>query len=208
MDQQNNQSRKKTINTFLKKLSLGGNNTNDRYDDYDEYDDYDDYDDSVESGMRPNQNDYYEEEEDSSRTARKKSSRREIFDDYDEEEEEIPPIRRQTKTKATSKVIPMRKNSNMEVCIFKPTKYEDAKEIADILLSGKAVILNLEGIHMDLAQKIVDFASGATYAIEGNMQKISNYIVLLTPSTVDISGDIPDKILSSTSEDDFTLNAL
>ncbi len=184
---------------------------NEDYDDYDEYDDYDDYDNSSESEKKVSKDEEYEEEP--VKVSRKKAPKREreIVDDY--EEEEVQP-RRQTRPKTNSKVIPMRKNSNMEVCIVKPTKYEDAKEIADILLAGKAVILNLEGIHMDLAQKIVDFTSGSTYAIEGNMQKISNYIVLLTPSTVDISGDIPDKILSSSTAstvaagDDFSLNAL
>ena len=58
------------------------------------------------------------------------------------------------------------------------------------MLSGRTVILNLEGMDLELAQRIIDFISGATFAISGNLQKISNYIFLVTPTNVDISGDL------------------
>ena len=51
-------------------------------------------------------------------------------------------------------------------------------------------ILNLEGLDVNIAQRIIDFASGSTYAIGGSLQKISQYIFILTPASVDISGDI------------------
>lgn len=100
--------------------------------------------------------------------------------------------------KAVSKVTPMRKRSgsNMEVCVIKPVSMEDTREIADTLLSGCTVVLNLEGINVELAQRIIDFTSGACYSIDGSLQKVSSYIFILTPSSVDISGDITD-ILNS-----------
>ena len=49
-----------------------------------------------------------------------------------------------------------------------------------------------EGIHMEVAQRIIDFASGATYSMNGNLQKISNYIFIATPETVELSGDFPE----------------
>ena len=55
-----------------------------------------------------------------------------------------------------------------------------------------AVVLNLEGIDVDVAQRIIDFASGSCYAISGNLQKISHYIFIITPSSVDVSGDFQD----------------
>ena len=58
--------------------------------------------------------------------------------------------------------------------------------------TGKAVVLNLEGIHVDIAQRIIDYSAGSCYAIRGNLQKITNYIFLVTPPNVDISGDIPE----------------
>ena len=77
----------------------------------------------------------------------------------------------------------------MEVVVIKPTTFEEAREITDTLLSNRAVVLNLEGIEIELAQRIIDFASGSTYAINGKLQKISNYIFIVTPPSVDISGD-------------------
>lgn len=82
--------------------------------------------------------------------------------------------------------------TGMEVCVMKPTSIEDAREITDTLLSNRTVVLNLEGIDVDIAQRIIDFASGSCYAIQGNLQKISHYIFIITPSSVDVSGDFQD----------------
>jgi cell division inhibitor SepF len=78
----------------------------------------------------------------------------------------------------------------MEVCVIKPSSYDDAREIGDTLLSGRTVILNMEGLDMGVAQRIIDFMSGTTYALRGNLQKISNFIFVITPASVDISGDL------------------
>ena len=67
-------------------------------------------------------------------------------------------------------------------------------EISDISRDEKDV---LEGLDLEVAQRIIDFTSGATFAISGNLQKISNYIFLVTPTNVDISGDLQDLLNSS-----------
>ena len=90
----------------------------------------------------------------------------------------------------------MRRGSGMEVSLIKPTSLDDAKEICDYLLAGKAVVLNMEGIHTETAQRIIDFTSGSTYSMNGNLQKISNYIFIATPDSVELSGDFQD-ILSA-----------
>lgn len=77
----------------------------------------------------------------------------------------------------------------MEVCVIKPTSVEDAREITETLLNNRTVVLNLEGIDLEIGQRIIDFTSGSCFAINGNLQKISNYIFIVTPSSVDISGD-------------------
>ena len=82
--------------------------------------------------------------------------------------------------------------NGMEVCVIKPTSVEDAREITETLLSNRTVVLNLEGIDVDVAQRIIDFTSGSCFAIGGNLQKISHYIFIITPSSVDISGDFQD----------------
>ena len=97
---------------------------------------------------------------------------------------------------ASSKITPMRSSrranqaSSMEVCVIKPASMEDTREIADTLLDNATVILNLEGIDVELAQRIIDFASGACYSLNGSLQKISSYIFVLGPSSVDITGDL------------------
>ena len=83
-------------------------------------------------------------------------------------------------------------SNGMEVCVIKPTKVEDYREIADTLLSNCTVVLNLEGLDVELAQRIIDFSSGSCYAINGGLQKVSSFIFILTPADVEITGDIQD----------------
>ena len=80
----------------------------------------------------------------------------------------------------------------MEVCVIKPNSVEDAREITETLLTGRTVILNLEGMDLEVAQRIIDFSSGACFAINGNLQKVSHYIFVITPESVEISGDFQD----------------
>lgn len=113
----------------------------------------------------------------------------------DSEAEEKQPAK-----KPAAKVTPMPKvntrrmqgASGMEVCVIKPTTVEDAREITETLLANRTVVLNLEGLDVDIAQRIIDFTSGSCFAISGNLQKISHYIFIITPSSVDISGDFQD----------------
>lgn len=149
--------------------------------DYDEYEDdyYDDYEDEVE----------VEKEKE---LVRKPST----FRKAEPKEEPVEERRasfssRQPRTTRQSKVVPMR-NNDMEVCVVKPTYFESSREIVDLLLEGKAVVLNLEGIKIDLAQRIIDMISGGCYALHGNLQKISGYIYLVTPRSVEITGDFQD----------------
>ena len=96
----------------------------------------------------------------------------------------------------SSKVVPMKRS--MEVSMVKPTSIEDAREICDYLLAGKAVVLNMEGIHTEIAQRIIDFTSGSTYSMNGNLQKISSYIFIATPESVELSGDFQEMIGNGT----------
>lgn len=127
-----------------------------------------------------------------------------VKEEVDEEEEsyDVPA----KSSRFNNKVTPMRQASsrrsqvNMEVCVIKPQSVDDAREITETLLSGRTVILNLEGLDLEIAQRIIDFTSGATFAISGNLQKISNYIFLVTPTNVDISGDLQDLLNTSFDE--------
>lgn len=129
------------------------------------------------------------------------------YDDYDEDdylddEEEVEEPARGSKSDS-SKVTPIRGGrarsipSDMEVCVIKPTSYDEAKEITDTLLANRTVVLNLEGLNVDVAQRIMDFTLGSAYAIGGHYTNISHYIFVITPKSVDISGDFPDATLAA-----------
>lgn len=96
----------------------------------------------------------------------------------------------------SEKVVPLRSSASkkMEVVVIHPKSMEDGNEITDTLLSGRAVVLNLEGISPDVAQRIIDYSAGSCYAMRGSLQKITNYIFLVAPSSVDISGDFQDML--------------
>lgn len=137
-------------------------------------------------------------------------------DEYDEPKRKAP--RRENKVevkeepkKPVSKITPIGKSQKkqvaslgMEVCVIKPTTIEDEIEIADTLLSGRTVLINMEGLNVEIAQRIIDFTSGATYAMHGSLQKVSNYIFLATPNGVDISGDIQNLVDAFDSRSSFT----
>ena len=99
------------------------------------------------------------------------------------------------KQSSSSKITPMRKKtggSSMEVCVIKPSSMEDTRDIADTLIAHCTVVLNLEGIDVEVAQRIIDFSSGSCYSIGSGLQKISSYIFILTPDNVEVSGYIQE----------------
>ena len=144
--------------------------------------------DTMRLGPEEDDEDYYLDDDFEEEAPRKPLFGKKNSAEYDEEEE--PPEKPRFLGRSNPKVVPMRRG--MEVTTIKPTSMEDSRDICDFLLAGKVVVLNMEGIHTDLAQRIIDFISGATFAINGNLQKISNYIFLVTPTNVDISGDLQD----------------
>lgn len=87
---------------------------------------------------------------------------------------------------------PQRKRNTgarVRVEVIVPKSMEDTQDIAELLMSDAAVILNLEFIDVDTARRIVDFSCGACYALDGGVQQVSNYVYILTPVNVEVSGD-------------------
>ena len=118
---------------------------------------------------------------------------KELDDDYGYDEPDEPVSKPRFLGRSSNKVVPM-KRGGMEVTMVKPTSMNDSQEICQYLLAGKAVVLNMEGLNMEVAQRIIDFASGATYSMNGNLQKISNSIFIATPESVELSGDFQELI--------------
>ena len=81
-------------------------------------------------------------------------------------------------------------SSQMQVVLVKPDRYDDVTAIADHMNEKKTVVLNLEAANKELARRIVDFLSGATYANHGNMRKVSRGTFLIVPNGVDMMGEV------------------
>ncbi|MBP3618198.1 MAG: cell division protein SepF [Lachnospiraceae bacterium] len=110
--------------------------------------------------------------------------------DYTETKREraVRPERMST----SNRVVPLRSASatrGLEVSIMKPTRFDDSQDICDMLLDERATVVNLEGIDLALAQRIMDFIAGAVYALNGKIHQISGLIFIVSPENVDISGD-------------------
>ncbi|MGH2931321.1 MAG: cell division protein SepF [Gaiellaceae bacterium] len=79
--------------------------------------------------------------------------------------------------------------SPSRVHLVVPRSFNDAQQIADKFKEGTPVILNLQGSDQDLSKRLIDFASGLTYAMDGNMQRVADKVFLLTPRNVEVSAE-------------------
>ncbi len=79
--------------------------------------------------------------------------------------------------------------ADVQVHLVTPTSFNDAQEVADRFKRSVPVILNLQTTDGELAKRLIDFASGLTYALDGGMQKIAEKTFLLTPRNVEVSAE-------------------
>ena len=79
--------------------------------------------------------------------------------------------------------------NDVRVHLVVPKSFNDAQQIADRFKDSIPVILNLQGIDTDLSKRLIDFASGLTYALDGGMQRIADKVFMLTPRNVEISAE-------------------
>ena len=80
--------------------------------------------------------------------------------------------------------------SQMQVVLVKPDRFEDVTSIADHLNSKKTVVLNLEAANRDVSRRIIDFLSGVAYANNGNIRKVANSTFIIVPTDVDVMGEL------------------
>lgn len=97
-----------------------------------------------------------------------------------------------TKKKEKGTVISMHAQRQVRVVVVEPRSFEEVKGITDNLKNRRPIIVNLEQADAGLAQRVVDFLSGATYALNGSMQKVGSGIFLFVPNNMDISSDYKD----------------
>ena len=85
-----------------------------------------------------------------------------------------------------------------EVYVIKPQEISESQTVADFLNAGKTIVINMEGLELAPAQRIIDFIGGACYAIGGSLQAISTNIFIAAPSSIEVSGDLREEILNET----------
>jgi cell division inhibitor SepF len=76
-----------------------------------------------------------------------------------------------------------------------PRSFNDAQQIANKFKDGIPVILNLQSCEADLSKRLIDFASGLTYALDGGMQRVADKVFLLTPRNVEVSAEERARLL-------------
>ncbi len=126
------------------------------------------------------------------------------FDTLDEEEvfelenESVAVSDTRTKTvnplDKRSKVVNIHTTAQLKVVVMSPMSFDEARDVADYLKTKNPVVINLETLPKDLSRRMVDFLSGAVYALGGSIQKIANGIFLATPYNVSILGDFKDEL--------------
>ena len=89
--------------------------------------------------------------------------------------------------KAQEKRFSVNTSSSLKLILIEPKCFDECAKLVDSLKARKPVIINLERLETEIARKIYDFLSGATYALDGNVQKIANNIFIFTPENVSVA---------------------
>ena len=116
----------------------------------------------------------------------------------EDEEEKVdaskPQFLQSNLKKQQNKVVNIHSASQFKVVIIQAENFDDAQDICNHLKNKKPVVINLEGIEKEIAQRIIDFLSGSVYALDGSIQKVSAEIFVIAPNNVDIMGDFKDEL--------------
>lgn len=81
-------------------------------------------------------------------------------------------------------------NTQLQVVLVKPERFDDAPSIADNLNEKKTVVLNLESVNKETARRLIDFLSGAAYANRGTIKRVAKNTFIITPNNVDVMGEL------------------
>ncbi|MBI2684649.1 MAG: cell division protein SepF [Actinobacteria bacterium] len=124
---------------------------------------------------------------------RRLSSRRRAdeFDEMFAEESQFGGRSRPSPVRAVESI----RQPTTEVHLIVPKSFNEAQQIADKFKVTVPVILNLQSAETDLARRLIDFASGLTYALDGGMQRVADKVFLLTPRNVEVSAEEKARLL-------------
>lgn len=102
-----------------------------------------------------------------------------------------------TRRASNSNIVNINTNVQIGVCMFNPSNLEDAGDIVLQIKDRNIVVVNLELVEYEMAQRISDFLCGASYGLDGNIQPISDKIIIVAPGNVEMSGELKDKLQAS-----------
>jgi cell division inhibitor SepF len=120
---------------------------------------------------------------------RRLAPRRPRRDDFDDIFADDEPRSASRPTSVLRPVERARNGGDVRVHLVIPKSFNDAQQVADKFKQGIPVVLNLQNTDNDLAKRLIDFASGLTYALDGGMQRIAHKVFMLTPRNVQISAE-------------------
>ena len=104
---------------------------------------------------------------------------------WESDETAEPPPRHERSSRLRSVSAP----APAKVHLVAPRAFNDAKQIADRFKAQVPVIINLQSADTELSKRLIDFASGLTYALDGSMQRVADKVFLLTPRDVELSAE-------------------
>ena len=137
------------------------------------------------------EDEYYEDDKNESYNEQN-SARSKDYDLDDVYSSAYSTRRESSRRERDSKVVSMNQAApgQMQVVLVKPERFEDAPSIADHLNAKRSVVVNLEKAQKDIIRRLVDFLSGAAYANGAQIKRVANNTFMITPSEVNILGDM------------------
>lgn len=120
----------------------------------------------------------------------------EVDNNFQKEEsvEVDPPL--SSSRKKESKVVNIHTAATARVMIIKPNNFEEATDICDDLKNRKIVVVNTTNLESKVAQRLLDFMGGASYALGGELQEVEKGVYILSPSNVEVSNELKNELSS------------
>jgi cell division inhibitor SepF len=146
-------------------------------------DDYDDY--APEAELE----DRYADRASVRRLSSARRRRGDDFDDIFSDDDDAPARRTAVLRSVGGRGGAVATSRGVRVHLVIPKSFNDAQQVADKFKDNIPVVLNLQSCDSDLSRRLIDFASGLTYGLEGGMQRIADKVFMLTPSDVEISAE-------------------
>ncbi len=111
------------------------------------------------------------------------------FKPYTAAEPEVRSVREEENAKSTGSVVSQNPDSNIELKVVRPESFDEVSDIANYLLDGCTVVLNVEILDKTSTMRMLDFLNGVTYSKDGDIKKVSQSTYIITPNGIGISDE-------------------